>query len=259
MPADRAATSSGERLFAEGALVVALVVWWLTARDLPDFVLPGPIEVLATLGRFVTDPGLAAHAGISALRVLAAVGLAMTIAVALAAAMNRAPLLAAVVETRILVFLNSFPSVGWAILGVIWFQVSNTTVIFIETAIILPFCLINAIVAFRQIDPELDEMGRSLGRNRWRRFSRVTLPLMAPFLIAGLRIAYGICWKIALVAELFGAQSGLGFLLVRAQSSADAAMIFATCLVIVAAVMVVDRLLLAPLARAYSTNRGASS
>lgn len=260
VPADRRPPSlATERIFAESALFVGIAIWWLTARDLPAFVLPSPPEVLATLWGFVSDPALARHVAISALRVGAAVILAMGLAIAVAAIVSRRPLVAAVVEERILVFLNSFPSVGWAILGVIWFGVSNATVIFIEVAIILPFCLINAIAGFRQIDEELAEMGRSFSRSRWRRFTRLTLPLIAPFLVAGLRIAYGICWKIALVAELFGAQSGLGYLLVRAQSSADAAMIFATCLVIVVAVMLVDRLLLAPLARAYSTNKGASA
>ena len=38
---------------------------------------------------------------------------------------------------------------------------------------------------------------------------------------------------IALVAELFGTESGLGFLLQQAQSAADAATVFATCLAIV--------------------------
>jgi NitT/TauT family transport system permease protein/sulfonate transport system permease protein len=252
-------TGALERGVAESALFFAILIWWLTSRDMPAFVMPGPWEVFVTLGRFAIEPGLAYHFGISAFRVVAAVSLAMAIAMAVALLARRSPLFEAVIEHRVLVILNSFPSVGWAILGVIWFQVSNTTVIFIETAIILPFCLINTLEGFRQIDPELDEMGRSFSRSRWRRFTKVTLPLIMPFLMAGLRIAYGICWKIALVAELFGAQSGLGFLLVRAQSSADAAMVFATCLVIVVAVFVVDRLILAPLARAYSVNRGETS
>ena len=243
---------------AEIAVILALAVWWLTARDLPAFVLPGPFDVLAALARFVTEPSLLAHLAISSLRVVSALSIAMILAVLLAVAARASPIAGAIIEQRILLILNSFPSVGWAILGVIWFQVSNLTVIFIETAIVLPFCLINALAGFRQIDPELDELGRSITRSRWRRFTKVTLPLVAPFLIAGLRIAYGIGWKIALVAELFGAQSGLGFLLVQAQSTADGATVFATCLVIVVAVFIVDRFFLAPLARRHSVNQGGS-
>jgi ABC-type nitrate/sulfonate/bicarbonate transport system permease component len=245
-----------QHAIAEGGVLLAIVGWWLTARGVPEFVLPSPLRVATTLARFVTEPGLMAHLAITFLRVTAAVAIAMTLAVALAVAARRSRLAMAVIEQRLLIILNSFPSVGWAILGVIWFKVSNTTVIFIETAIVLPFCLVNAIEGFRQIDPELEEMGRSLSRSRVRLFARVTLPLVMPFLVAGLRIAFGICWKIALVAELFGSQSGLGYLLLRAQSNSDAAMVFACCFVIVLVVIVVDRLVLIPLSRAYSANPG---
>lgn len=244
---------------AEGAVLLAIAAWWLTARNLPEFVLPGPLAVLATLTRFATEPTLAYHLGVSFARIAAAVAIATTLGVTLALLARPSPAFAAVVERRILVVLNSFPSVGWAILGVVWFNVSNLTVIFIEVAIVLPFCLTNALEGFRNIDPELEEMGRSFSRSPWRRFTRLTLPLVMPFLAAGLRIVFGICWKIALVAELFGAQSGLGFLMLQAQSTANAAMVFACCFVIVIAVFVVDRLALAPLARAYSKNRGALS
>ena len=237
-------------------MLLALAAWWLTAHNLPEFVLPGPLAVLATLARFAGDPAIAYHLGVSFARIVAAVAIAMALGVALAMLARPSPAFTAVVERRILVILNSFPSVGWAILGVVWLGVSNLTVIFIEVAIVLPFCLANALEGFRNIDAELEEMGMSFSRSRWRRFTRLTLPLVIPFLVAGLRIVFGICWKIALVAELFGAQSGLGFLMLQAQSTANAAMVFACCFVIVIVVFSVDRLALAPLARAYSKNKG---
>jgi NitT/TauT family transport system permease protein/sulfonate transport system permease protein len=241
---------------ANGAVLLALVAWWVAAGRLPTFVLPGPPEVFALLARFFYDPVLAVHMAISFARVGVAVTVAMTLAVALAVLARPYRVLTVVIERRVLLFLNSFPSVGWAILGVIWFGVSNWTVIFIEIAIVLPFCLTSALEGLRNVDVELEEMGKSFSRSRWRRFTRLTLPLILPFLMAGLRIVYGICWKIALVAELFGAQSGIGFLMLQAQSTANAAMIFACCFVIVILVFGVDRLLLAPLAHAYSRNRG---
>ena len=121
---------------------------------------------------------------------VAAVAVAMALAVALALAARRAPAAGAVIEQRLLLVLNSFPSVGWAILGVVWFQVSNATVVFIEVAIVLPFCLINALEGFRQIDADLEEMGRSLSRSRVRLFARVTLPLVVPAFFAGLGVVF---------------------------------------------------------------------
>ena len=244
-----------QRLIADGGVVAAVVVWWATARHLPDFVLPGPAAVLAAMARFVTDPDIAVHAAVSFARVAASVAIAMVLALAMAAAVRSAPILEDVVERRILTFLNSFPSVGWAILGVVWFKISTPTVLFIQTAIVLPFCIVNALAGFRQIDPDLDELGHSLTRSPVRRFFKLTLPLAAPFLIAGLRVAYGICWKIALVSELFGASSGLGYLLMRAETTSDAAMVFACCLIIVAIYGVTDYLFLRPLAARYSVNQ----
>lgn len=239
---------------AEGVVLLLIAGWWATARDLPAFVLPGPLDVARAMAALVTDPDLIGHVATSFLRVLAAVVCAALVAVALAASMRTGLVMRVIVERNLLVVLNSFPSVGWAVLGVIWLGVSNGTVVFIQTMIVLPFCLIAAIEGFRQIDPELDEMGRSLTRSPWRRFLKLQAPLIAPFLIAGVRIAYGIAWKIALVAELFGASSGLGWLLQQAQTRADGATVFAACLVIVVIFALVDRLVLRPLARRFSIN-----
>ena len=211
------------------------------------------------MAQFVTDPATAVNALISFARVVASVAIAMALAIALAVAMRAMPVLEGIIERRILTFLNSFPSVGWAILGVVWFKISTPTVLFIQTAIVLPFCLINVLAGFQQIDRDLEELGASLTRSSVRRFFKLTLPLVAPFLIAGLRIAYGICWKIALVSELFGASSGLGYLLMQAQTVSDAAMVFACCLVIVAIYGVTDFLFLRPLARHFSVNQGRPS
>jgi NitT/TauT family transport system permease protein/sulfonate transport system permease protein len=245
-----------QRVIADGAILAVLIVWWMNARHLPAYVLPGPFEVLRSMAQFVTNGDTAFNALVSLVRVISSVLIAMVLGVVIAVVVQAVPILNATVERRLLVFLNSFPSVGWAILGVVWFKISTPTVLFIQTAIILPFCIINALAGFRQIDAELNEMGLSLTRSPVRRFFKITLPLVAPFLIAGLRISYGICWKIALVSELFGASSGLGYLLMNAQSTSDAAMVFACCFVIVVIYTVTDYLVLRPLAVRFSVNQG---
>lgn len=247
-----------QRVIADGTILAVLIAWWAVSRNLPPYVLPSPQAVARSMASFVTDGEVAFNALVSLARVVASVSIAMVLALAVAAAVQAAPVLNVTVERRILTFLNSFPSVGWAILGVVWFKISTPTVLFIQIAIVLPFCIINALAGFRQIDADLNELGLSLTRSPLRRFFKVTLPLVAPFLVAGIRVAYGICWKIALVSELFGASSGLGYLLMRAQSTSDAAMVFACCLVIVAIYTVTDQLLLKPLAARFSVNQGQS-
>lgn len=241
-----------QRIITDGAVVMVIIAWWLFSRDLPPFVMPSPQATAAQFLAFFYDVQLMQHAAISFVRVGLAVAAGVVIALAIGLLTRAFPILDEAVERRLLTFLNSFPSVGWAILGVIWFQISHNTVIFIQLMIILPFCLINALEGLRQVDPELEEMGRSFTRSRRLLTTKLILPLITPFLIAGVRVAYGIAWKISLIAELFGAPSGLGYLLMQAQIRADAPLVFSCCLVIVLIFSVVDRFVLRPIARKYS-------
>ena len=248
-------TKRQQWLFADVGIAMALVAWWLYAQDVADFVLPDPLEVFLAGGMLVWDKETLAHVLVSVARVFVSVFVSVVVALVLTYLMRLSTSILVLIERNLLVLLNSFPSVGWAILGVTWFSVSPGTVVFIEIMIVLPFCLINTLQGYRSMDKEVIEMASSFSRNPWRRFLKIELPLMAPFLVAGARIGYGIAWKIALVAELFGAQSGLGWLLQQAQSRADAASVLATCLIIVLLFSLGDSLLLKPLARRFSTNQ----
>jgi NitT/TauT family transport system permease protein len=70
--------------------------------------------------------------------------------------------------------------------------------------------------------------------------------------MSSVRIAYGVGWKIALVAELFGADSGLGYLMLRAEVMSDTAMVFATCFAIVIIFAAGEKLIIDPLARRFA-------
>ena len=123
--------------------------------------------------------------------------------------------------------------------------------IFVEVMILTPFALVNIAAGLRELDAETTEMAKSFTRNRWRVFRKVTLPLLMPYIVAAIRIAYGVGWKIALVAELFGGESGLGFLMRRAQTLADATTVFATCFAIVIIFFLGEKLIIDPLSRRF--------
>ncbi|MEK9532858.1 MAG: hypothetical protein VW162_08140, partial [Alphaproteobacteria bacterium] len=89
--------------------------WWLIAKDLPDFVLPTPIEVLISLIALLTDLNTVGHVLISTSRVVAAVFFAALISILFAVLSRSNIFFNTVIENNILVVLNSFPSVGWAI------------------------------------------------------------------------------------------------------------------------------------------------
>ena len=239
---------------SETIIITFCIFWWFIAKDIPDFILPEPLEVLRALFQLAVTLESFQHIAISMVRVTGALIFAAMVSISLAILSRANYVFTVIIESNILIVLNSFPSIGWAILGVIWFSISDITVIFVEIMIIIPFCLINCIQGFRQVDKEIKEMGISFSRNRILTYLKIDLPLALPFIIAGIRISYGIAWKIAIIAELFGASSGLGWLLQQAQNNADSEKVLAICLLIVLLFSAIDFLLLKPIANKYSIN-----
>ncbi len=242
----------GALWLADGLTLTALLVWAVAASKLPEFVLPGPVAVATRLLALFTDADFLVHTLASTVRVLASVLLALIIGSGLALIQRAWPALDWVLRGGVQPFLNSFPSIGWAILAAIWFTPGHGSIIFVQVAILIPFCLINVGEGLRQIDREALEMALSFTRRRRRIAWLVGMPLLAPYLLGALRISYGIAWKIALVAELLGSTSGLGYLMLRAQGSADMTTVIAACFAIVALFVAGERLLLEPLARRFA-------
>ena len=238
--------------FADTLVVLAIAVWAIGSANLPEFVLPGPVAVGKRLLALFTDSDFLVHTIASTVRVIGSVVIALLIGGGLAVIARAVPVLDGIVSGVIQPFLNAFPSIGWAILAAIWFTPGHFSIVFVQVAILAPFCLINVAEGLRQIDRELLEMATSYTRKRSRIVIRVGLPLLLPYLMGALRIAYGVAWKIALVSELLGSTSGLGFLMLRAQGSADLTTVLAACLAIVALFFAGERLILDPLARRYA-------
>jgi NitT/TauT family transport system permease protein/sulfonate transport system permease protein len=236
-------------LLADGLVVAAVLGWWAASKALPANILPTPAAVAEQVWLLFTDATYLGHTATSVVRVVLSVTLALVIGGLLAFWPLGSPWARAIVHERIQPFFNSFPSIGWAILAVIWFRVSDFTAIFVQVAILIPFCLINISAGLKELDREALEMARSFTRSRWKVLVRITLPLLLPYLVGALRIAYGVAWKIALVSELFGTGSGIGYLMGEAQQSAKPALLYACCFAIVLIFFAGEKLVLDPLSR----------
>ncbi len=238
---------------ADLAVLAVIAIWFAGAQRLPEFVLPGPVAVGQRLVVLFTDWEFLAHTLASATRVVVSVLAALVIGGGLALLHRAVPALDWVIRGGVQPFLNSFPSIGWAILAAIWFPPGHLSIIFVQVAILIPFCLINIAEGLRQIDREVMEMARSFTRSGRRITVTITFPLMMPYVLGALRISYGIGWKISLVAELLGSTSGLGYLMLRAQGSADMTTVMAASLAIVILFIAGERLVLDPLARRFAS------
>jgi NitT/TauT family transport system permease protein/sulfonate transport system permease protein len=255
MSSSRAAALPLERrqgLAAHGFTLALLAAWALYAAGKPAYMLPGPVETALRLGRFLVDPHMWLHMLVSFAHVGAAIALSFLIGGALALLAHYAPVCRLMVHGRLSPFLNSFSGVGWTLLAVIWFGLNHATVVFAISMVLIPFAIINLRAGLDALDPELLEMARSFGRGRLAQFRRVVLPALYPFMFATLRISFGVAWKVALTAELFGGNAGFGYLFNIARQDYDTPLILVVIVLIIAFVHTIDRAVFAPLQAALA-------
>ena len=135
--------------------------------------------------------------------------------------------------------LNAIPRVILAPLFVIWLGIglaSKVALSFILVAVLIFFTVFSGI---RQVDRKLVERVVTLGGSRWSLVRHVYLPSVATWVLSNLKIAVGFAFTGACVGEFVAATRGLGYLLSFAQSTYNAALMFALILLILVVVLLI--------------------
>src|SRR5207302_706305 len=133
-----------------------------------------------------------------------------------------------------IVTIYSTPRLALAPLVLIWFGIgtfSRALIVFLGAVFPIIF---NTYTGIRGVRESLIEVVRSLGGSRLQIFTKVMLPDATPALISGLRLAVERGVIGVVVAEWFGASSGLGYLIYHAAQTFDPATVFSGIIVLVA-------------------------
>jgi sulfonate transport system permease protein len=114
---------------------------------------------------------------------------------------------------------RAVPILGLVPLAIIWFGVGEMPKIFL-IALGSTFAIyINTFAGIRGVDTKLVEAGETFGLDRWGLVRKIILPGALPNFLIGLRLALVGSWLIVIVAEEINAQSGLGYLIMQAQTT----------------------------------------
>ena len=222
------------------AVTLLLTVWEAAGRAgmLNPMYAPSPGRIAAALVDLFADGRIWPHLNATFTAALAglALGIAVGIVLGVIAALVR--LIAELVEP-VMSVLNAIPRVILAPLFVIWLGIglaSKVALSFILVAVLIFFTVFSGI---RQVDRRLVERVITLGGSRWSLVRHVYLPSVAAWVLGNLKIAVGFAFTGACVGEFVAATHGLGYLLSFAQSTYNAALMFALILLILVVVLLI--------------------
>ncbi len=225
------------RLIALGLL---LALWEAAGRAgvLNPLFAPSPSRVWAALVDLFADGRIWPHLEATFSAALGGLALGIVVGVLLGVAAALIPLVAELLEP-VMSVLNAIPRVILAPLFVIWLGIgiaSKVALSFILVAVLIFFTVYTGI---RQVDRKLVERVVTLGGNRLALVRHVYLPSVAAWVLGNLKVAVGFAFTGACVGEFVAATHGLGYLLSFAQSTYNAALMFALILLILVVVMLI--------------------
>jgi len=210
------------------ALLVGAWQWYVTAFDVPPYILPSPARVMQAM---VEDWPILFAALLVTLRITFE---------ALAIALIGGGLLAILMaEWRwaelalypYAVILQVTPIVAIAPLIIIYAPSKEAAILICAWIVAFFPVLSNTTQGLRSTDHNLLDLFALYGASRWQRLVHLKIPSALPYFLAGLRIAGGLALIAAVVAEFAagsaGANSGLAFRLLESQFRLNIPRLFA--------------------------------
>ena len=222
------------------ALLILLALWETVGRAgmLNPLYLPSPSQIGAALVDLFSDGRIWPHLEATFTAALGGLVLGIAVGVVLGVAAALVRLVAELLEP-VMTLLNAVPRVILAPLFVIWLGIglaSKIALSFILVAVLIFFTVFTGI---RQVDRRMVERVITLGGDRWALVRHVYLPSVTAWILSNLKIAVGFAFTGALVGEFVAATHGLGYLLSFAQSTYNAALMFALIFLILVVVLLI--------------------
>jgi NitT/TauT family transport system permease protein len=222
------------------ALALLLAAWEAAGRAgwLNPLYAPAPSKIGGALVELFADGGIWPHLEATFSAAIGGLLIGVAVGGVLGAAAALVPLVAELLEP-VMMLLNAIPRVVLAPLFVVWLGIglaSKVALAFVLVAVLAFFTVYSGI---KQVDRRLVERVQTLGGGRWAVLREVYLPFVAAWVLGNLKVAVGFAFTGAVVGEFVGASRGLGYLLSFAQSTYNAALMFALILLILVVVMLI--------------------
>jgi NitT/TauT family transport system permease protein len=110
------------------------------------------------------------------------------------------------------------PALGWLPLLMLWIGINELLPIAIIFICSFFPVLYNTVTGIRSVDKDYIRVARTLGASDAKILATVAIPLALPNIFTGLRLEAGMAWRVIIAAEMVAIPTGIGALLMRAES-----------------------------------------
>ncbi len=228
-----AAGPGWQRILPAVFLAAIVGLWELASRftDVPVYILPAPSAIVERLVR--SWPLLWEHSIVT----LTEIGIGFAVGVALGLALAIPIAYSTIFRNTIyplIVASQAVPKIAIAPLMVLWLGFDIMPKIVVTALMVFFPVTVTAAEGFSSVDRNLLDLLRSVHASPAQIFFKIRFPHALPQIFSGLKIGITLAVVGAVVGEWVGADSGLGYLLVYANTLLDSTLLFASLILLIA-------------------------
>jgi len=194
-------------------IVWLFVIWQIASLLTPADLLPPPnVVIREVVVRVILQEGFLTHVGATFIRILIGFSISYMIGMSMGVMMGTKKFWEEFFTDYVIIGLT-IPSLAWAIIDVLWFGLKPLTPVFATVMIVFPYVAANFWEGVKAVDKDLVDMARAFDVSKKRIIWHVYIFSLLPYSLAAARIGFSISWKIVIVGEVFGASSGIGYMI----------------------------------------------
>jgi NitT/TauT family transport system permease protein len=211
--------------------VISLVlIWELLSETYSGLVIAGPVETVQALSRLLGDSTFVMRHLTATLK---RVGLALFFGITVGGALGvlaglKQPVRLMLAPLRWI--LMSIPGVVVVVVFMLWFGMGTMMVVSITATMLAPVVYVNVLGGMMTVDRNLLEMARVYKLPLTMRLMRIYGMAVASPLLSGIIIASGNGIRMVVLAELLGANEGIGYALSISRANLQTAELYALTL-----------------------------
>jgi NitT/TauT family transport system permease protein len=189
-----------------------LLVWEIACRTvIPSYFLPAPSSVVQAFLVTLKSGELLTQLGQTASVLVTGFLLALVTGMLLGVAMGTSRILARLLDPYVNAF-NAMPTVALVPLVVIWLGLDYQAKVFLTWLVSFFSIVISTQAAVQNIPHAYLDTAHAFGSGRMATLTKVIVPAAIPYFVAGIRLGLARALVGVVVAEMFTALSGLGYM-----------------------------------------------
>ncbi|NCB12235.1 MAG: ABC transporter permease subunit [Erysipelotrichia bacterium] len=230
------------------SILLFFALWDFGNQLYGNLVLPSPKETIQTLFYMINEPKVIEDIFITIKRAFFGFFISLFLG-SLLGLFAGLFVTASIMSRPIVTILVGMPPIAWIVLAMIWFGMSDTTVIFTVVIASFPIVFVGALEGTRTLEGNLKQMADSFNLPFKMKIFDLYFPHIFSYIFPAWISALGMAWKIVVMAELLSANDGIGSALAIARSQLDTPTALALVFIMIGSLLLIEYLILEPIKR----------